>query len=317
MTRPEVAFATLGNEHRMRMVETLWDRRSVAPIGPDPPVPFSDLFEASGLADKGQFNYHLGKLVGPFLERSEDGYVLTHAGKNVARAVQAGSVTESPAVEDVPVEGRACPYCGDEDIRMDYADGVVLFSCTACEGMAPEDPMAPPGAIQAGTIPASALVGRDPEALYDTAIQWGLHVHLTLTNGYCPACAGAVNDELALCPDHDGTDAVCGTCGDRFAARVRYECAVCGTVEWFPAWGRLLFADPVFAFVYHRGVNPLRPSLEDFALTRGLEEQVRSVTPPVVEYAFAVDGDTIRVAVDESLAIRQVGEGAGESSVEA
>lgn len=200
---------------------------------------------------------------------------------------------------------------------MAYADGVVCFSCTACDGMAPEDPMAPPGAIQAGTIPASALVDRDPVELYDTAIQWGLHVHLTLMNGYCPACAGGVDDELVLCEDHDDTDGVCGVCGDRFAARVRYECSVCGTVEWFPLWGRLLFSDPVFAFVYHRGVNPLQPALEDFALTRDLEEQLRSVTPPAVEYAFAVDGEMLRVVVDETLAIRQVGEDAGESGAEA
>lgn len=316
MTRPEAAFAALGNEHRMRIVEALWERRSVAPVGADSPVPYTELMAATELTDKGQFNYHLGTLVGPFVEKTGHGYVLTHAGKNVARAVRAGSVTESPAVDGVSVGDRVCPYCGDGGIRMDYRDGVVLFSCTACDGMAPEDPMAPPGAIQAGTIPASALVGRAPEELYDTAIQWGLHVHLTLMNGYCPACAGGVDDRLVLCDDHD-SDGVCGTCGDRFAARVRYECSVCGTVEWFPLWGRLLFAEPVFAFVYHRGVNPLQPALEDFALTRDLEEQLRSATPPAIEYAFAVDGETLRVVVDENLAISQVGEGAGETSAEA
>ena len=58
-TPPETAFVALGNEHQMQIIETLWERRSLAPVGTDTPVPFSDLFEASALSDQGQFNYHL------------------------------------------------------------------------------------------------------------------------------------------------------------------------------------------------------------------------------------------------------------------
>lgn len=313
-TRPEAAFSALGNEHRMAIIESAWDRRSLAPTGTDEPIPFSELFEASDLADKGQFNYHLGKLVGPFLSKSADGYVLTYAGKNVARAVRAGSVTDAPGVEDVPVEGRACPYCGEADIRMDYADGVVLFSCTACEGMAPEDPMAPPGAIQAGSIPASALVDRDPAELYDTGIQWGIHVYSTLADGYCPVCAGVVDDELVLCSDHDASTGACESCGDRFAARARYECTVCGTVEWGPIFMVTSYTEPLFGFFYRNGINPMRPSLADLAITRDIEERVVSVSPPVVEYEMVVDGEAIEVRVDGSLDVTRLGddvEGAG------
>ncbi|MFB6074187.1 MAG: hypothetical protein ABEJ89_04165 [Haloarculaceae archaeon] len=300
------AFAALANEHRMRIIETLWDGRSTGPHGPASPVSFSTLFEASDLEDKGQFNYHLGKLVGPFLARGDDGYTLTYAGENVARAVRAGSVTDNPEVESVPVEGRSCPFCGDDGIVMSYRGGVVLFSCTNCEGLAPESPMSPPGAIQAGTIPASALVDRDPAELYDDAILWGNHVYMTLLHGFCPVCAGAIDEALAVCDDHDASDGLCEACGERFASRVRYECRVCGTVEWGTLWGRLTYVEPVFGFLYNHGVNALRPSVDDLALSRDLSEDVVSDEPPAVEYEFVVDGDAFRVRVESDLAVTAV-----------
>ena len=314
--RAHEAFAALANEYRMEIVETLWNRRSTHPTAPDEPTPFSELFAASSLDDKGQFNYHLGKLVGPFLTHPEDGYTLTHAGRNIARAVRAGSVTDDPTIENVPVEARSCPYCGEDSIVLRYADGVVLFSCTDCEGMGSEDPMAPPGAIQAGTIPGSALVERDSTDLYDTAVRWGIHVHRTLQDGYCPACAGSITEELHLCDDHDAADGTCQSCGDRFAARVRYECAVCGTVEWFPVWGRLITTEPLFGFLYERGINPHEPELEDLRLTRDVSETVISYDQPAVEYGFVVDGDTRHVRVDEDFAVTAVGDGIGEPGIE-
>lgn len=305
---PEEAFSVLGNEHRMRIIEALWDRRSVRPLTPDPPVPYAELFESSRLDDKGQFNYHLGKLVGLFLVKSDDGYTLTEAGKNVARAVLAGSVTADPTVEGVPIDGRSCPFCGEEDIVMDYTDGVIFFSCTNCEGLGPESPMSRPGAIQGGTIPGSALVERDLGNLYDDAILWGNHVYITLMHGFCPRCAGAINEDLVLCQDHDASEGVCESCSDRFAARVRYECRVCGTVEWGTLWGRVSYTEPVFGFLYQHGVNPVRPSVEDLALSRELVEDVRSTDPPAVEYEFAVGEDTVRVRIDEDLSVTAVGE---------
>jgi hypothetical protein len=310
-TRAHQAFAALANEHRMEIVETLWNRRSTHPTAPDEPTPFSTLFEATSLDDKGQFNYHLGKLVGAFLARSADGYTLTHAGRNLARAVQAGSVTDDPTVENDPVEERACPYCDEEAVVMHYADGVVLFSCTECDGMAPEDPMAPPGAIQAGTIPGSALVERNVTELYDTAVRWGSHVHRSLQDGYCPACAGSVTDRLHLCDDHDTSEGACGSCGDRFAARIRYECVVCGTVEWFPVWGRLVTTEPLFGFLYDRDINPHEPQLADFALARDLSETVVSYDPPAVEYGIVVDGDKLYLRVDDGFEVTALDDGTG------
>lgn len=316
-TPPETAFAALGNKHRIQIIQTLWERRSLAPVGTDAPVPFSELFEASDLPDKGQFNYHLGILVGPFINKSEAGYVLTYAGKNIARAVKAGSVTDDPQVADVSVPGRECPLCGDDNIRMDYEDGHIRVTCSARDGIAPEDPVAPPGAIQAGSMPVSALVGRDPGELYDSGVQWGVHVYSTLAAGYCPVCAGVTDTDLVVCEEHDPGEGVCPSCGDRFASRVRYECTVCETVEWGPIPMVIGFAEPVFGFFYEHGINWFRPDvMESFRIIPDIEETVRSISPPLVEYEFTLDGDTLRVVVDEMLDVEHAETGADEEQSE-
>jgi DNA-binding transcriptional ArsR family regulator len=50
---PAEAFAVVGNETRLAILEALW--RS-----PERPVTFSDLRRRVGMRDSAQFNYHLG-----------------------------------------------------------------------------------------------------------------------------------------------------------------------------------------------------------------------------------------------------------------
>ena len=74
----EEAFSALGNQTRMQILLALW--RAYDPFASDNAVPFSELFEAVGVDDSGQFNYHLGKLRERFVTRRETGYELTPVG---------------------------------------------------------------------------------------------------------------------------------------------------------------------------------------------------------------------------------------------
>ena len=60
---PDDAFELLGNETRVRILQTLGTA--------DEPVPFSELHDRVGLRDSGQFNYHLDRLVGHFLQKTD------------------------------------------------------------------------------------------------------------------------------------------------------------------------------------------------------------------------------------------------------
>lgn len=302
---PQEAFAALGSEHRIRIIEELGKRQSKDPRIPDEQVPFSDLLEATGIPDKGKFNYHLGKLTGIFVDRRENGYTLTHAGREVVRAVRAGTLTSQPESDETPIEGVSCPYCGSEAIWFSYDQGMIMFGCGVCAGYSLDDPIETPGIIQGGRFPASGLVGRDAEELYYLAPLWGMFVHRLLSEGLCPSCSGPVTAHIDICSDHP-EEGICDTCESDHAGAIRYGCTVCGYAEGMPLWGRGLVGEEMFRFAYDRGVNLNRPSPDDLRLTRNIAEEVISVTPPRVRYTYHIDGDALSLTIDDSLEITDV-----------
>lgn len=302
---PHEAFAALGSEHRVRIIEELGKRQSNDPRIPDEQVSFSELLEATEIPDKGKFNYHLGKLTDIFVERRENGYTLTHAGREVVRAVRAGTLTSRPESDGLPVEGISCPYCGSEAVWFGYDQGMIMFGCEECAGFSPDDPIEIPGIIQGGRFPASGLVDRTPEELYSLAPMWGMFVHRLLSEGLCPSCAGPVTADIDICADHPD-DGVCEVCESDHAGGIRYDCTVCGYAEGMPLWGRGLVGEEMFRFAYDRGVNLNRPSPDDLRLTRDIEEDIMSVKPPRVRYTYHIDGDALSLTIDDALEITDV-----------
>ncbi|WP_436927806.1 winged helix-turn-helix domain-containing protein [Halosimplex amylolyticum] len=71
-------FTLLSDETRVRILAALADADREA-------VCFSDLRGRVGMADSGQFNYHLDRLRGDLVAKTDDGYALTEAGRAVAR----------------------------------------------------------------------------------------------------------------------------------------------------------------------------------------------------------------------------------------
>ena len=133
---PEAVFGLLGDDTRVAILRALGER-------PDRPVAFGDLRERTGVRDSGQFNYHVGKLRGTFVRKTDDGYELTHAGRQIVGAMYAGTYTASATIDPITVEA-ACPLCAN-DIRITYADEVVAMACTGCDDWRNEFSF-PPGA---------------------------------------------------------------------------------------------------------------------------------------------------------------------------
>ncbi|MFQ3295876.1 MAG: DNA-binding transcriptional ArsR family regulator, partial [Halobacteriales archaeon] len=103
---PAEAFAAIGNETRLAILEAIWEAN-------ERPVAFSDLRETVGMRDSAQFNYHLQQLTDGFVvkvdpneadprgtpssnRRSDGGYDLRNAGEKVVRSVLAGTFNEHP-----------------------------------------------------------------------------------------------------------------------------------------------------------------------------------------------------------------------------
>lgn len=121
---PDQAFAALGNETRIEILRALGDVEQ--------PLSFSELHDRIEMRDSSQFNYHLEKLVGHFVRKSEAGYALRRAGRRVIEAVLSGAVTQAPVVGRTEVD-HPCHLCG-APIEVTFHEERVELYCTTCAG---------------------------------------------------------------------------------------------------------------------------------------------------------------------------------------
>ena len=171
---PADAFALVGEERRLAILEALWQLET--------PARFSEIREAVGVADSAHFNYHLGRLTGTFVRKADGGYELRTAGHRVVQAVLAGSFTEHPERE-IAIDDP-CVLCG-RTLRAHYADEMLTIECTACGHGHGEYPF-PPGGLHDRT---------DAEVLeaFDQRVR---HLHCLAKDGVCPECNGRMETTI-------------------------------------------------------------------------------------------------------------------------
>ena len=193
---PAEAFSVIGNETRLSILEALWkaDER---------PVSFSDLRKAVGMRDSAQFNYHLDKLRGQFVRKTDDGYGFRHAGWAVIHAVQAGSLNEHPRIEPFAVEGD-CVDCGG-DLQASYDDERIAVDCADCGRVHANYPF-PPGGLDDRTTD-------EVMAAFNQRVR---HLHCLMADGVCPECSGTVETRIVRDPATFDLDVA-----------VRHECRRC------------------------------------------------------------------------------------------
>lgn len=183
---PAEAFAVVGNETRFAILKALWE-------SPDRPVRFSALRDRVGVRDSAQFNYHLQKLTGQFVRKSDDGYDFRSAGRAVIQAVLSGSLNQDPEFGPFPVEGE-CIDCG-AGLQAHYEEELLYVGCPAC-GRAHTDWQFPPGGLE----------GRDREAVMDAFNQRVRHLLCLSADGVCPACNGRMQTDIAHAETADDID---------------------------------------------------------------------------------------------------------------
>ncbi|MDY6764143.1 MAG: helix-turn-helix domain-containing protein, partial [Halobacteria archaeon] len=103
MLSPDEAFNVLGNTTRVRILKTLGEA--------DGSLSFAELRDKVGHDDPGNFNYHLSKLEGHFVRKTDEGYELQSAGERVIEAVLSGAMTETPVLEPTQTD-IICHHCG-------------------------------------------------------------------------------------------------------------------------------------------------------------------------------------------------------------
>jgi hypothetical protein len=275
---PEAAFALLGDETRVGILQALGET-------PDEPVPFAELQGRVGMRDSGGFNYHLGKLRGTFVRRTDEGYELTYAGRQVVGAIYAGTYTANATADPIPVEGE-CPVCGG-GLLAEYAEETARMSCAECEEWRNEFGF-PPGSLDQfsrGELPLA----------FD---RWMQHVFGGILAGFCYTCAGRMGGRLVL---DEGDDRVGG-----MPAHAEFDCARCGSTARASGAVPAMFHPGVRGFLYERGVDPsTEPSwaLGDASLP---DVSLRSRDPLRLAVTFAAGGESVTAIVEADATVSTV-----------
>ncbi|ERG89895.1 MAG: hypothetical protein J07HX5_02068 [halophilic archaeon J07HX5] len=276
-TDPVGSFETLGHELRLAVIKQLAARQRANEWEPIS-MSFGDLRAAVGADDSGQFNYHLSKLVGPYVEQTDEGYVLTPAGYEVSAAVLAGSHAES---EIGPVEGALgydCPLC-ETRLRAHYDDGYVSVLC-------PED-----GYLFGNTVPPAAVVGHDIETVVILAVQDLQRTVETAAAGVCPECYSNVKTTLPT----ESPRLTGDTYRSEDGVYARFECDYCGLTFDTRAATVILGHPAVVSFYYDHDVDVRE---RGYTETKDTVETVLSEDPPRTQVELNFEDDRLVAVLD-------------------
>lgn len=268
---PEATFSLLGNETRVAILQALAE-------SPNEPTSFSAIRERVGERDSGKFNYHLKKLTGTFVRRTDDGYELTVAGMQVVGALIAGTYTADATMDPVDVDDP-CPNCGSSPLRVEYDDEYVRVRCPSCEAWENRFPF-PPGTLDQYEAP-------ELPAAFD---RWMRTVFERIVAGFCHNCAGRMRGELQdTRDDEDETDDV----------RVEWLCDRCGELAMASPRRPLLHHPAVIGFAYDHGVDLTRTPSWRTGLSRATTDvDVVSEDPLRAAVTVTLDGDTCTATLD-------------------
>jgi len=276
---PADAFELLAAEPRMDVLRALAAARREGAT----PLAFSALRRRSAIDDSGRFNYHLGKLVGTFIEKTEAGYDLSYAGRSVVAAVTAGTYTGTERKGPEPLDDD-CVLCGAA-VTARYADGELAVRCGNDHGL-----------FVTG-FPPGAAADMELSALLETASLRTYQRIEFATTGRCPECFGS----LVTTPTTQEVE------GDRIHV-LRSSCEQCGEGFTASAGTYLVLAPEVVAFYRERGVDVhhARPWTVAVAVDgRGVEgtgtaeASVVSEEPYRLRFDLTAAGDRLAVTLDD------------------
>lgn len=284
-TDPDAVFSLLADETRIAILQSLWDA--------DDGATFSELREAVGTGDSGRFNYHLDKLVGQFVKRTEEGYRLTQAGKRINGVITSGTYTVRGTVDPITLE-EPCRVCGGTR-TLRYEDEAVRVECDSCP------------AKNEATVPPAVFAGHDREAIPRVASRYLRTTFRQISDGFCWYCTGRTRPTIAPLPEIDAADVRPEDLPGEFADRLReipwveYDCQRCGASSSIGLDHIFLDHPAVVEFYYDRGVDVRDRLMWAFPPLTADCMEIRSRNPLRASVTYSLDGDAITVVVDDRL----------------
>lgn len=301
-TRVTEAFAALANETRVEILLTLWSAMDPLPErdASETALSFVELYDRVRYDQTSNFQYHLEKLTGHFVHKTDAGYTLTTSAKRVLSTVMAGTLTDAPSFSEERI-AAACMLCGTSTI-VDYSDGILIQRCPSCDGVTKEH-NEPPGVIAKEYRPPIGLKNRTPQEFVQQSKTWQRHQRHAFIEGACPECSGTITTTIEICDDHDRHDLrVCHHCERVHEIVVSFVCDVCKSSMRTGIWNTILTDVAVIAFFHDHGLDT--KALEDrfeYGILFDAVEQVTVDAKEPLEIAVKVelDGDNLTVILDD------------------
>ncbi|WP_255193818.1 DUF7351 domain-containing protein [Natronobeatus ordinarius] len=277
---PPEAFALVGDEVRTAVLRILLERYEHQPLS------FSELYEAADVDDSGRFNYHLQRLVGHFLERTDEGYRLRDPGRKLAHAILAGTYTDSPSISRTDAPGT-CYACGETALVASYGDERFAIECAACG----ED-------VLTVSFPPAGVTSRPPEAAIEAFDRWSTRQAALVADGICPACAGAMDASVTFEPP------------DSLAVDVlpKFRCRVCSYVGHVSFGSVAIHREDVLSVLHRHGWERDRVYWSIEHCVTDAHTTVESTDPVRISEAFPLEEATVSVTFDEDVGVVDVAE---------
>lgn len=295
---PDQAFALLANDTRVGILRALWDAFDSG--RGDNALGYSEVFGRVDISDSGNFSYHLEKLTGPFVRRTDGGYELKQTGINVVRAVVTGTVTTDPSMPETEVD-ESCPRCG-APVAVAYRDEFLNVSCTRCDGRSRWNGEA--GHVFGALVPPAGIDQHSVETAFRAAVAFSLHETSIFHEGICAHCLGPVETVVEACHDHrQPADGLCPNCQRFNLADAWMGCRTCKRSLPPPAALVLLDTAEARTFLRARGVGHRFTTWDTVDRSFGVEENLASAEPFRLEVTVPAGDDELDLRVDDELTV--------------
>lgn len=275
---PHEAFAILADSNRFDIIRVIADAS-------EDTLPFNDLYDRSNFDDSGQFNYHLKKLVGPFLRKTEDGYHLRHAARIVYRLAVSGLLSDRGEAELTTVEGP-CVQCGAGQLIAVYEGDRFWIRCDDCGRRATVAP-----------FPPRALTNYDPDRVPAAFDRYTMGTVVRAAENVCPWCASALSASLESADSNwPAVDWV-----------IRRECDHCQGWIYTRVRDILRLHPAVISFYHQHNVDILGSSFwntevvmaEEISIVTDTDEWLATVT-------LTYDGDAIKLGIADDMCVSTI-----------
>lgn len=270
------AFEPLSNETRLRILHTLAKQYREDPTNPT--MGFGELRKMVGRRDSGNFNYHLDKLRGRFLEDTDDGYRLSPAGHEVISAVVAGTYDDHEPLGPIELPEN-CPLCGSI-MTARYESGLLRVSCEHDHQFR-------------NTLPRRAVEDRSLEEIIRVMTIKTQQDLERVVEGICPRCYAPVDWDV------DMTELV-------GVPEVTTQCSRCGTVAEVPIAAAIINHPDVVAFYADHGVDVRHRPLWAPLLWNAVTIDVAQEEPLELSVSVQLEGEELVATLDDSLDVRSV-----------